>query len=143
MKRSGKENPQHKPAIEVEDLRKLKSNAAFSFVSPLSLLRCVWFNIVLYFCRRGREGQRSLTTKSFRFDMDANGRKFATMAHDEASKNHPGGLNDVHSQEKEARMYQTEDENDGYKALELYMAKINPKCTAFFQYPKKYFNYVD
>ena len=97
MKRSGKENPQHKPAIEVEDLRKLKSNAAFSFVSALPILRCVWFNIVLYFCRRGREGQRNLTTKSFRFNTDANGRKFATMALDEASKNHPGGLNDVQS----------------------------------------------
>ena len=143
MKRSGKENPQHKPAIEVEDLRKLKTSAAFSFASPLSLLRCVWFNIVLYFCRRGREGQRSLSTKSFTFEMDASGRKFATMAHDEASKNHPGGLNDVQSQEKEARMYQTEDENDGSKALELYLAKINPNCTAFFQYPKRNFNYED
>ena len=25
----------------------------------------------------------------------------------------------------------------GYKALKLYLQKVNPKCTAFFQYPKK------
>ena len=50
--------------------------------------------------------------------MDANGRKFATMARDKVSKNHSDGLNNVQSQEK-ARMFQTKDENDGYKALEL------------------------
>ena len=37
------------------------------------------------------------------------------MSHDEISKNHPGGLNDVESTEKEARMYETEDQGDGYR----------------------------
>ena len=59
------------------------------------------------------------------------------MSHDELSKNHPGGLKDVESTEKEARMYETEDQGDGYTALKLYLKKVNPKCTAFFQYPKK------
>lgn len=39
--------------------------------------------------------------------------------------------------EKEARMYETEDQSDGFKALKLYLQKVNPKCTAFFQHPKK------
>ena len=137
IKRSGKESTKHKPAIEVEDLKKLKTSGIFSLETPLSLLRNVWFNIVLYFCRRGREGQRSLATTSFKFEVDAHGRSYATMTHDEASKNHPGGLKDVSSVEKEARMYETEEENDGYKALKLYLSKINPNSTAFFQYPKK------
>ena len=137
LKRSGKENVSHKPAIEEEDLQKLKSSKVFSMSQPLSLLRNVWFHVVLFFCRRGREGQRSLTTKSFKFEIDAAGRRYATMSHDEISKNHPGGLNDVESTEKEARMYETEDQGDGYKALKLYLQKVNPKCTAFFQYPKK------
>ena len=34
-------------------------------------------------------------------------------------------------------MYETENENDGYKALKLYLTKINPKSTALFQYPKR------
>jgi len=34
-------------------------------------------------------------------------------------------------------MYETEDQGDGYKALKLYLQKVNPKCTAFFQYLKK------
>ena len=137
LKQSAKENVTHKPVIEEEDFQKLKSSNVFSLSSPLSLLRKVWFHVILFFCRRGREGQRSLTTTSFKFETDAAGRKYATMAHDEVSKNHQGGLKDVESREKEARLYETEDENGGYKALELYLQKVNPKCSAFFQYPKK------
>ena len=74
---------------------------------------------------------------SFKFETDAAGRNYATMSHDELSKNHPGGLKDVESTEKEARMYGTKDQGDGYKALKLCLQKVNPKCTAFFQYPKK------
>ena len=60
------------------------------------------------------------------------------MAHDEASKNHQGGLSDnTVSFEKLGRMYQTEHPNDGYNALRLYLEKLNPECSAFFQYPKR------
>lgn len=65
------------------------------------------------------------------------------MAHDEASKNHRGGVNDKPSDEKEARIYKTEDQNDGYKALKLYLEKISPNCSAFFQYPKANFSPED
>ena len=71
LKRSGKENVSHKPAIEEEDLQKPKSSEVLSLLSPLSLLRNVWFHVVLYFCRRGLEGQRSLTTNRFKFETDA------------------------------------------------------------------------
>ncbi|KAL9964780.1 hypothetical protein ACROYT_G028465 [Oculina patagonica] len=67
--------------------------------------------------RRGREGQRQLKKSSFKFEVDPAGRNYATMAHDEATKNHPGGVADVPSAKKYARMYETEDVNDGYKAL--------------------------
>lgn len=59
------------------------------------------------------------------------------MGHDEISKNHPVELNDVESTRKEARMYETRDQGDSYKALKLYLQRVNPKCTAFFQPPKK------
>lgn len=65
------------------------------------------------------------------------------MAHDEATKNHPGGVSDVPSNEKLARMYETSEENDGYKAMKFYTAKLNPKNDAFFQYPKKQWKYDD
>ena len=58
------------------------------------------------------------------------------MAHDEASKSHHGGVGDILSMEKYARMYETEDTINGYKALKLYLTKLNPKCKAFSQYPR-------
>ncbi|PFX18832.1 hypothetical protein AWC38_SpisGene16771 [Stylophora pistillata] len=127
LKRQGKENVTHKPAIESEDLIKLKASPAIALNNPLALLRNVWFHVILFFCRRGREGQRQLKKTSFKFEVDALGRRFVTMAHDEATKNHPGRVTDVSSNEKLARMYETPEENDGYKALKFYMAKLNPR----------------
>jgi len=126
----------HKPAIEEGHLRHLKPCGVFSFSSPLSLLRNVWFHIVLFFRRRGREGQRTLNTNSFESGIDAARRKYATMVHDEASKSHPGEIDDTPSNEKEARMYETADENDGYKVLNLYLEKVKPKEQYILQYPK-------
>ena len=68
LKRQGKENVKHKPAIENEDLAKLKASQAITVTDPLSLLRNVWFHVVLFFCRRGREGQRELKRSSFTFE---------------------------------------------------------------------------
>lgn len=137
LKKQGKHDVQHKPAIELEDLHKLKTSETISPSSPSGLLRNVWFHITLFWCRRGREGQRNLTRNSFKFLTDENGRPYATMTHDETSKNHPGGFRDSESYEKLGRMYQTDEPNDGYSALQLYLAKLNPKCEAFFQFPKR------
>ena len=141
LKRPGKENVKHKLAIENEDLAKLKASQAIAVTNPLSLLRNVWFHVVLFFCRRGRVGQRELKRSSFAYEADASGRRFVTMAHDEVTKNHPGGVSDVPSNEKLARMYETSVGNDGYNAMQLYISKLNPKSDAFFQYPKKQWNY--
>lgn len=137
MKQLGQANVQHKPPLENEDLAKLKTSGVFDPINPLSLLRSVWFHVVLYWCRRGREGQRQLTVNSFTFEVDSSGRRYVRMTHDESSKNHPGGLTDVSSSEKEARMYETEQSFDGYKALALYLERVNPKCLALFQYPAR------
>ena len=141
LKCQSKENAIHKPAIGSENLMKLKTSPAIALSNPLSLLCNVWFHVVLFFCRRGREGQRQLKKMSFKFEVDASGRRFVTMAHDEVTKNHPGGVSDVPSTDKLARMYETREENDGYKALKSYMAKLHPQCDAqcdaFFQYPRK------
>ena len=74
LKRQGKENVTHKPALESEDLMRLKTWPAIALSNPLALLSNVWFNVVLFFCRRGREGQRQLEKTSFKFEVDASGR---------------------------------------------------------------------
>lgn len=94
-KKLGKENSQHKPTLEDEELEKLKSTDALSHNNPLSLLANVWFHIVFYFCRRGRERQRELHKSSHKLEVDGSGRNYVTMAYDEVSKNHSGGLKDT------------------------------------------------
>jgi hypothetical protein len=59
------------------------------------------------------------------------------MTHDEASKNHSGGVDNAESFEKEGRMYKASDPSDGFNALQLYISKLNPNCSAFYQYPKR------
>ncbi|CAB4019016.1 Hypothetical predicted protein, partial [Paramuricea clavata] len=83
---------------------------------------------------RGREGQRNFTVNSFAFEVDNSGRPYVRLTHDESSENHPGGLTDVSSTEKEARIYETNQPVVGYKALALYLEKVNPNCPALFQY---------
>ena len=138
-KRENKENTLHKPAIPRADLVKLKSSDALRGNSPWGLLRNVWFHITLFKCRRGREGQRELTKQSSQFQKDDNGREFVSMTHDEATKNHPGGIEDTNSTEKEARMYSTSKDPlfDGLNCLRIYLQKLNPKSEVLFQYPKR------
>ena len=62
------------------------------------------------------------------------------MEHDEATKNHPGGVCGNPTHEKLAKLNETHGENDGYKAPQYYLSKLNPECDAFFQYPKKNWN---
>ena len=81
----------------------------------------MWFHVVLFFYWRGREGQRELKRLSVKFEADASGRRFVTMTHDEVTKNHPGGVSNIPSDEKLAWMYETSDENNGYKAMKLYL----------------------
>ncbi|XP_078371359.1 uncharacterized protein KIAA1958-like [Oculina patagonica] len=105
QKKDGKENVKHKPTIPPGDLRKLSASSVIHGGTPLGLLRNVWFNTSLYWCRRGREGQRELRHDSFVFEVDEDGRLYARMNVDEATKNHPGGIVDVQSSQKFGRMY--------------------------------------
>ena len=91
--------------------------------------------MVLYWCRRGREGQRNLKLSSFKFAVDKQGKRYGTMSHDETSKNHSGVPKGKSSFNKTALMYETESDTDGYRALSLYISKLNLKCEALFQLP--------
>lgn len=133
----------HKPVITKEDLQKLKKSPAMSPNSPSTLLNAVWFYVVYHWCRRGREGQRELTRRSFSFATDASGAEYAYLTHEEASKNHPGGENSKPSEERQTRLYATGEEKDALTCLKQYIAKLNPECEAFFQRPRGKYSMED
>lgn len=142
-RREGKENIKHKPAIESTDLVKIETSDFMDMNTPAGLLRKVWFYVTLYWCRRGREGQRELTRNSFAFRQDSDGRWYAVMTHDECTKNHQGGENSKPSSEKETRLYSTGESTDAFSCLKLYTEKLHPMCSAFFQRPKSNYQNVD
>jgi len=61
------------------------------------------------------------------------------MKIEEASKTRRGKIDDTTTNyEKFGRMYQTAHQNDGFNALRPYCSKLNPACSAFFQFPKRF-----
>ena len=86
MKQKGKGYVKHHDAIAAGDLKKLYSSAAFDQDSPSGLQAKVWFEISLYFCRRGRENLRQLKRDHFKIATDENGREFVTQNVDEMTK---------------------------------------------------------
>jgi len=64
LKQNGKENETYNLLLNKSISKQLKATGVCSLSSPLSFLRNVCFHIVLFFCRRGREGQRDQQPKA-------------------------------------------------------------------------------
>ena len=133
-KRQGCDTTKEYPVISEGDLDQLYSSGVFNTENPDGLQKLVWFSIQFKFCRRGREGQRSLKKEDFVFKVDDVGREYAELKYNDAQKNHQG---DSRKNQQSPRMYGTEDEGCPLEALKLYINKLNPKCSAFYQQPRK------
>jgi len=132
-KREGNDHTSSYTDITKEDIEKLMKSEVFSNDDPTKLQDYVWFTLQFYLCRRGGEGSRELTRDSFKFSRDANGAEFVSLAFNEASKNHPGGLKYTNDPKK--KMYATGGPMCPVKALRLYISKLHPKCESFYQRP--------
>ena len=66
-KRQGLAKVEHKPPICEEDLKKLYESTAFGLNDPEKLQNKVFFEVMLYFCRRGRQNLRQLKKTDFSF----------------------------------------------------------------------------
>ena len=55
LKREGKAKVRQKLPISEEDLCKLYSSSAFNTNTPVGLQNKIWFEVTLFFCRRGQE----------------------------------------------------------------------------------------
>ena len=90
LKKKGFGSVEHKPPISDEDLQKLYNpeNVVFNINSPCGLQKKVWFDLMFYLCRRGRENQRQMTKSTFAVSKDSHGLEFVYQSVDEADKNH-------------------------------------------------------
>ena len=60
LKQEGMAKTQHKPPINKEDIKKLYQSGLFDSNGPDTLQNKVFFDVMLYFCRRGRQNLRNL-----------------------------------------------------------------------------------
>lgn len=129
-KKSGQDKTTKRPFIEEEDLSKLK----FNIMDPKNLQEKVFMDLQFHFGRRGREGLRSLTKKSFILGIDHNqhGLEFVEMAFNEFTKNHRA------SGEAAARprMYATNEDDCPINSFKMYMAHLDNTCDTFYTMAK-------
>ena len=77
----------HKPAIDDEDVKRLFESGVFDTNKPTSLQNKVFFGVMLFFCRRGRQNLRQLKKNDFEVKLDAKGESFVIKTMDEFNKN--------------------------------------------------------
>ena len=115
------------------------TSGLFSLENPVALQRKVFFEVMLFLCRRGRENLRNLKKDSFAIKSDGEGREYILLVVDEMTKNHRE--NDVH--QDGGVIYATMEAICPVESFKLYMQKLNPKLNVFFQRPKPSFKSDD
>ena len=132
IKDAGKGDTDHYPEMEPEDVQKLC--ASFNVDDQTGLQEKVWFDIQLYLIRRGREGLRAMTKKTFGVFVDSTGRRFFAQVLGESDKNH--GINDCPSDTTgEGRLYATGTSLCPVKCFEKYLSHLHPAQDALWQRP--------
>lgn len=131
--------PKHHPAIAKGDLGRLALYLNQYKSSPEILLHCFWFLLCYNFARRGGEGWRALTRKSFAVSTDDQGCKYLSMTHTEKNKNWQGGSSSKAWDYSDTRAYGINIEGVNLNIVEVfqyYLARLHPDCPALFQKPK-------
>ena len=133
LKKLGKGDITHHSPIEEEDIETLYEYFDQVQDTPAGLQHKVFFEIMLYICRRGRENLRLLKKDYFAVEIDANGREYVVQTTDELTKK----CRDTKGSRVDAgRMYATNTVKCPVASFKCYVSKLNPECDAFFQTPK-------
>ena len=94
------------------------ASGVLSTKPPESLLKKVFVEIMLPFCRWGREGLRQLKKSSFVRTNDSHGRVYITLVFSELDKKHQGFHK--HDDPEEQRMYAQAGNNCTVCSFDLY-----------------------
>ena len=121
--KSGKGDINHYPEIEPEDVKKLYSS--FDLNSPTGLLEKVWFDIMFFLCRRGRENLRDMNKSTFFVSRDATGKQFVYQCTSEVDKNHNIG-DAPFDTNGEGRIYETNLPECPVRSFVKYLSHLHP-----------------
>jgi len=136
MRLDGKGKINHKPSIQKGDMQKLCNDPyVFNIDTPTGLLYKVFFETVLYFCRRGQENLRSMSPKDFQLRTDDSGKPCVCKVSSELTKIHQGIRNEQYEAEG-GRMYETKTHMCPVQSVLKYIRKRNHNCDAFWQRPR-------
>lgn len=104
MKRKGLAKVDHTPPTEPEDLKRMHCSVALNPNTPVGLQQKVWFDVMFFLCRRGRENLRTMTKTSFGMKTDRTG-TYVYQAQDELVKNNRESADPLESN-TDGRMYE-------------------------------------
>ena len=121
------------PAIADEDIKILYECGVFNDDNPITLQHKVFFEVMLFFCRRGRQNLRQLKKDDFEIQTDAKGRRFVVKTTDELTKNH----RENDEAEDGGIMMSNEGSFCPVPSFEKYLSHLNPANDYLFQRPKK------
>lgn len=134
LKSIGKGDTVHHSDIDENDLSRLYSSGVLNDNNPYGLQHKVWFELMLYICRRGRENLRKLRKDHFSVATDSDGRKYVFQSRDEMTKK--VREDNANSRVDGGRMYATGTVGCPVVSFEKYISKLNPTCDLLFQTPK-------
>ena len=80
----------HKEVISEGDMELLYTTGVFNCNSPKTLQQKVFFEIMLYFCNRGKENLRQMEKTDYVVNLDNDGRRFVSTSVSGLTKNHRG-----------------------------------------------------
>ena len=87
LKKQASENStQTSNCWRVEDIKKLYRCGVFNTENPTSLQNKVFFNIMLFFCQRGRQNLRQLKKTDFEIKVNSQGKRCVVKTTDELIK---------------------------------------------------------
>jgi hypothetical protein len=134
--KQGKGDVKHKPPIASGDLQKLYQHPrALNPETPFGLQKKVLFEVIIYFCRRGRENLVDMTKDTFRVGTDDEGREYVEQALSEFDKNHRDQAK-ADDTIGDGRMYNKPANHlcpvTSYK---FYLSKLHPEINDLWQRP--------
>ena len=136
MRQEGKGKVHHKPSIQKGGIIKLYNHPpVFNPNIPSGLLNKFFFDIILYFCRRGQENLPEMKSDDFETKTDDDGKQYICKVTSELTKNHQG-VESEDFEPKGGRMYATDTPMCPVASFLIYLNKRHPDCAALWQRTK-------